>query len=122
MHTFPETQGADTPARPGDAAAQRRQWIDALDELVTNGILDAEDQSTLIRHYDAHRQAIDEEFSRIVPEYQRRVAGDGQALADEWLAQTAREIGQRDGEGTRRLVEQLNVMRNSSPDALYARA
>ena len=115
-------QAPDAVPPSANAAAQRRQWIDALDELVANGIIDTDDQNTLIRHYDEHRQSIDAELSRIVPEYQRRVAADGQALADDWLAETAREIGQRDGEGTRRLVDQLNVMRNAGSDASYARA
>lgn len=121
MRPFADAHGA--PAPSVDAGAQRRQWIDALDELLANGIIDAEDQGSLIRHYDAHRQSIDEDLARIAPEYQRRVSADGQALADEWLAETAHEIGRRDGEGTRRLVDQLNVMRNATPsDTSYARA
>ena len=38
----------------------------------------------------------------IAPEYQRRVRLYGQAEADRWLAQTARDMGQRDGTAARR--------------------
>ena len=53
-------------------------------------------------------------LANLAPEYERRVQSEGQAIADEWLAETARAIGQRDGEGARRLVGQLNVVRNAA--------
>lgn len=38
----------------------------------------------------------------LAPEYRRRVHDHGQAEADRWLAQTAREMGRRDGAAARR--------------------
>lgn len=99
---------------PGNRQAERQQWIDALDELLANGVIDGDDQNALIRHYDEHRQSIESELANLAPEYERRVQSEGQAIADEWLAETARAIGQRDGEGARRLVDQLNVVRNAA--------
>ncbi|WP_399677096.1 hypothetical protein [Xenophilus sp.] len=38
----------------------------------------------------------------LAPEYRRRIRDHGQAEADRWLAQTAREMGRRDGVAARR--------------------
>ena len=47
-------------------------------------------------------QSLDRELAWITPEYKRRVRTDGQASADRWLAQTARALGQRNGQQSRK--------------------
>ena len=54
--------------------------------------------------------AIQEQVAQAEPEYRRRVQEDGQESADKWLAETARELGRRAGEETRRLTDQLHVV------------
>jgi hypothetical protein len=56
---------------------------------------------------------MEEALKEIVPEYESRVARDGQESADEWLAATARALGERDGAESRRVVDSLSVVRNA---------
>lgn len=94
-------------------ADARREWMDKVDQLAREGVIDGDDQNALIRHLDEHRRELDAELRRLVPEYERRVATDGQASADEWLATTARVLGERDGAKTRRLLDSLSATRNA---------
>ncbi len=96
-----------------DRRSTREAWMDGLDQMHREGMLDADDQNTLIRHLDGHRQSMEEALKQIVPEYESRVARDGQASADEWLAATARALGERDGAESRRVVDSLSVVRNA---------
>ncbi len=84
-----------------------------LEQLHQDGAIDADDQNTLIRHMDEHRRSMEEELQRIVPEYESRIARDGQTSADEWLAATARELGERDGAQSRQVVDSLSAVRNA---------
>lgn len=49
-----------------------------------------------------YRARLKEEIAAVKVEYERRVARDGKASADRWLAETAREMGRREGEAARR--------------------
>jgi hypothetical protein len=91
----------------------REAWMDGLEHMQREGVIDADDQNTLIRHLDAHRESMAEALARIVPEYESRVARDGQASADEWLASVARTLGEQDGAQSRRVVDSLSVVRNA---------
>ncbi len=114
----PQRGDPDVSPVTGDREVDRQKWIQALDEMRANAIIDDDDQNALIRHYDEHRLAIDAELAEIAPEYQRRVEADGMALADEWIVDKALAIGQRDGEGARRLLDQLNAVRNAAQQDL----
>jgi hypothetical protein len=87
--------------------------MDGFDRLQQDGVIDSDDQNTLIRHLDEHRRSIEEELRLIVPEYESRVARDGQASADDWLATQARALGERDGAQSRRVVDTLTAVRNA---------
>lgn len=87
--------------------------MDGLDRLQQEGMIDADEQNTLIRHVEEHRRSIEEELRLIVPEYEGRVARDGQASADEWLAAKARALGERDGAQSRQVVDSLSAVRNA---------
>lgn len=91
----------------------QRDWMDKVDQLAREGVIDGDDQNALIRHLDEHRREFDAELRKLVPEYERRVATDGQAGADEWLAATARALGERDGMKTRRLLDSLSTARSA---------
>jgi hypothetical protein len=93
--------------------SERQAWADGLDQLRQDGVIDGDDQNTLIRHLDEHRSTLEDELKRIVPEYESRIARDGQASADAWLAATARALGERDGAQSRRVVDSLSVVRNA---------
>lgn len=94
-------------------ADARREWMDKVDQLAREGVIDCDDQNALIRHLDEHRRELEAELRKLVPEYERRLGTDGQAGADEWLAATARALGERDGVKTRRLVDSLSATRNA---------
>lgn len=87
--------------------------MDGLGRMQQEGMIDGDDENTLIRHLDEHRQSMEDALKQIVPEYESRVAKDGQASADEWLAATARALGEADGAQSRRVVDSLSAVRNA---------
>ena len=89
-----------------------RGWVEDVDRLHQEGLIDGDDQNTLIRHLEEHRRSLQDELQLIVPEYNDRIARDGQQAADEWLAAKARELGERDGEKTRRVLGTLSAVQN----------
>ncbi len=91
--------------------AERQGFVETVDQLRSNNIIDAADQDTLVRHYDQHKLNLEEELARIAPEYERRAREDGEASANEWLAETARALGERDGRATRQVIDDLSVTR-----------
>ena len=50
----------------------------------------------------AYRARLQREIAEVKVEYDRRLARDGKASADAWLAEKAREMGRREGEAARR--------------------
>lgn len=82
-------------------------WLQQIEQLRAEGGINADDEAALIRQLNACRAAIEEELAKAVPEYRRRVAEDGQASADAWLASVARELGEREGAGMRRIFDQF---------------
>lgn len=97
----------------GDRAqAERQGFVESIGQLRNENIIDAADQDALVRHYDQHKLNLEEELARITPEYERRVREDGEEQANQWLAETARELGERDGRSTRQMVDGLSVNRS----------
>ncbi|WP_149195353.1 hypothetical protein [Luteimonas suaedae] len=88
--------------------AAGQTWMERIEQLRAEGVINADDEAALIRHVNDHQRLIEEELFAIAPEYQRRLAGDGRQAADEWLAETARELGQREGEKMQRIFEQFS--------------
>src|SRR3546814_19633742 len=82
--------------------------------LHQEGLIDGDDQNTLIRHVEDQRRSLQEELALIVPEYKERIARSGVAGANEWLATRARELGERDGQQARRVVASLSTVPDSS--------
>ena len=89
-----------------------RAWVEDVERLHHEGVIGGDDQNTLIRHLEEHRRTLQDELQLIVPEYNDRIARDGQQAADEWLAAKARELGERDGEKTRRVLGTLSAVQN----------
>ena len=92
-----------------DRQSGTQDCIDGLDQLQQSGAIDADEQNMLIRHLADHKRAMDEAMLEITPEYERRIAQDGQASADEWLASTAQALGEKHGAATRQVLGSLNV-------------
>lgn len=92
------------------APRSRAELLDALARMRMEGALDEAEESQLIRHFDELQRSYQEEMARLEPEYRHRVQEDGKDPADAWLAETARELGVRAGEATRRLTDQLRVV------------
>jgi len=92
------------------APKTREELIEALGQLRVDGAIDVAEEGRLIRHYDELQRSFQEQVAQAEPEYRRRVEADGQESADKWLAETARELGRRAGEETRRLTDQLHVV------------
>lgn len=95
----------------------RRVYLASLAEMRANDLIDADDENALIRHYEDQKASLEAAFLQFLPEYQRRVREDGEASANAWLAETAREIGRREGEAARKAVDGLSAVRNAAPDA-----
>lgn len=97
-----------------EAQARRQDWVQSLDGLRANGVVTAEEENSLIRYYDEQRHQLKEDLARIATEYQHRTTADGEEAANAWLADKARELGRRDGEATRRVIDQLHVVANAA--------
>lgn len=95
----------------------RRVYMASLAEMRSNDLINADDENALIRHYDDQKASIEAAFLEFLPEYQRRMREDGEAKANEWLAETAREIGQREGEAARRAVGGVSASKDGGPAA-----
>lgn len=96
-----------------DTQAQRQAWIEGLAQLREQGAIDADDENTLIRHMDERLDAVQQELTALVPEYEQRVAEDGREVADAWIGTRAREMGEREGADARRMVDSLTAVRNA---------
>jgi uncharacterized membrane protein YukC len=97
-----------------DQQAQRQAWVEGLAQLREQGALSADDETTLIRHMDERLADVQKELTALVPEYNRRVAADGQDAADAWIGEQAREMGEREGADARRMVESLSSVRDAA--------
>lgn len=97
-----------------DTRPDRREWVEGLDRMRREGMIDADDENTLIRHMDEHHRTLQAELERIKPEYEARIARDGQASADQWLAEAARALGEQAGARSRRVLDSLSVARNGA--------
>src|SRR3546814_6907273 len=84
--------------------------------LHQEGLIDGDDQNTLIRHVEDQRRSLQEELALIVPEYKERIARSGLDGANEWLAARARELGERDGQQARRVVDSLSTVQDRSEE------
>jgi len=97
-----------------DQQAQRQAWIEGLAQLREQGAITVDDESTLIRHMDERLDAVQQELTSLVPEYNERVASEGQEAADAWIGQRAREMGEREGADARRMVESLSSVKDAA--------
>ncbi|NYZ62107.1 hypothetical protein [Luteimonas deserti] len=97
-----------------DRQAQRQAWIDGLAQLREQGAITTDDENTLIRHMDERLDAVQEALAALVPEYERRVAEEGQDAADAWIGDQARAMGEREGEDARRMVDSLTSVQMSA--------
>jgi len=95
------------------AEDERRAYMASLAEMRSNDLITADDETTLIRNFDEQKASVEAAFAEFLPEYQRRVREDGEAKANEWMAEAAREMGRRQGEAARKLVGGLSSVRNA---------
>lgn len=94
------------PAPPRD----RARLLQRLEQLRFDGVIGEDEENTLIRHYDELQRELQAEIARLEPEYKRCCRDEGKDAADRWLAGAARELGQRHGEATRRITDQLRAV------------
>lgn len=99
----------DGSAEDGTAENPGERWRQSLDQLRQAQVIDDADENALIRHYNERAQNLKEELDRLTPEYLRRVEQDGEANANQWLAETATAMGRRDAEETRELLSRLSA-------------
>ncbi|VXB17695.1 conserved hypothetical protein [Luteimonas sp. 9C] len=97
-----------------DQQSQRQAWIEGLAQLREQGAITVDDETTLIRHMDERLDAVQQELTGLVPEYNERVESDGQEAADVWIGQRAREMGEREGADARRMVESLSSVKDAA--------
>ena len=95
--------------RPTPGDGDNREWIGRIEELKGDGGINADDESTLIRHVSEQRESLEQALARIMPEYKQRLADDGKDSADRWLGEKARALGEEHGRESRRVVDGLDA-------------
>lgn len=93
-----------------NAPKTREELVDRLEDLQQQGVLDQTEAAQLLTQYDDMHRDVEEEKSRLEPEYRERLERDGKDDADKWLQEVAFDIGRRHGEATRRITDQLRVV------------
>lgn len=88
----------------------REELVERLADLRQQGILDIYEENRLLQHYDDMLRDVEDEKSRLEPEYMRRRQEDSEEQANAWLAETARDLGRRHGEATKAITDQLRVV------------
>lgn len=88
----------------------REELVERLADLRQQGVLDASEEERLLAQFDGMLRDVNEQKAALQPEYQRRVRDDGLDKANEWLRETAAELGRRHGEATRAVTDQLRVV------------
>ena len=88
----------------------RQELVDRLADLRQQGILDATEESDLIRHFDEMLRDVEAEKSLLEPAYLKRVAEEGEEPAKKWLVEQAEALGRRMGEATREITDRLRVV------------
>ena len=88
----------------------REELVERLADLRQQGVLDASEEERLLAQFDGMLRDVNEQKATLQPEYQRRVREDGLDKANEWLRDTAAELGRRHGEATRAVTDQLRVV------------
>lgn len=94
----------------GTAPKSREELVERLADLRAQGVLDTDEEARLLQQFDDMLRDMNEEKSRLEPEYRRRVEEDGQDAANEWLREAATDLGRRHGQATRALTDQLRVV------------
>ncbi len=105
--TTPGIVAAPVESLPVEPAANGRvgivlqaAWTAGADQRVVAHSVeppDADDPAVV-----AYRARLQREIAGVKAEYDRRLARDGKASADAWLAEKGREMGRREGEAVRR--------------------
>lgn len=81
----------------------------SLESAREEGLIDAGDENAIVRGLADRQAAVEAWLAKITPEYKERVERDGQAPADEWLADSARALGQQHGAETRQLLSTIGT-------------
>lgn len=92
------------------APKSREELVERLADLCRQGVIDTAEESRLITHYDQLFRDMNDEKSKLEPEYNRRVREDGLEKANAWLRDIAADLGRRHGEATREITDQLRVV------------
>lgn len=90
--------------------ANRQELVDRLADLRQQGILDASEESELLRHFDDMLRDVEAEKAQLEPAYLKRVAEDGEEPAKQWLVEQAEALGRRVGQATREITDRLRVV------------
>ena len=88
-----------------------RRVLDRLAELREAGTIGPEEELELIRHYHATRASLASALGRLLPEYHRRRAVEGDQRALDWLSQAGEDVGRREGQAARQVLERLGLDR-----------
>ncbi|KIQ97145.1 hypothetical protein [Lysobacter sp. A03] len=78
-----EAASASTPQSVGP---DRAQWMETLDLLVGNQMLDETDRNELVRQFDDALGSLQNDALRTATEFARRCNEQGEASAQEWLS------------------------------------
>ncbi|MGJ4802655.1 hypothetical protein ACQYVW_05415 [Luteimonas sp. SDU82] len=83
-HMRKAVSGADL--RPATSTIDRTAWVDTLESLASEGLLDGDERENLIRQFGEAGSVLHSRDAQVALELARRIERDGERAAMEWLA------------------------------------
>lgn len=83
-HMRKAVAGADL--RPAGAGVERADWVDTLESLAGEGLLQGDEREDLIRQFGEATGALQSRDAQVALELAQRIERDGERAAMEWLA------------------------------------
>lgn len=72
------------------AGPDRRQWVETLDLLAQDRLLDEDDRNDMLRQFDDAMGSLQSDAVRTATEFSQRCQRDGEGAAQQWLADRMR--------------------------------
>lgn len=80
-----ENEAASASTSAAQVGPDRAQWMETLDLLVGNQLLDESDRNELVRQFDDAMGSLQTDALQTATDFARRCSEQGEAAAQEWL-------------------------------------
>lgn len=88
----------------------REELAERLCDLRSQGVIDGNEETDLLQHFDIALRDINEQKAKLEVQYKQKIQDDGQDAADAWLRPLAEEIGEQHGRAAREITDRLRVV------------